>query len=226
MQACNAKVITIVLSLWLTGCAALPAGDGPGTPVLGGQVVIAAPRGYCLDQTQRRETATGAFLLYGTCQGLEGAGPAPVAPAVLTAAVAGGAGELGAADMSRLATYLGSPEGRSTLSRSAGTDRVSVKSLEQTADLIVIRARDGDTIDLDEDYWRAVFPGPGSLVTLTVSGTVADPLDEATGRALLLDFTRAVRQASPRPAGMTSTLEETDGAGETKGLRKLLNRLL
>ncbi|MEC7765069.1 MAG: hypothetical protein VX874_24400 [Pseudomonadota bacterium] len=209
----------------LTGCATPPGGGGE-TPVLGGQVVITAPRGYCPDPSQRRDSATGAFLLFGTCQGIEGAGPAPAAPAVLTAAVAPGAGGLGAAQMAELATLLGGPEGRATLSRSTGAAHVSVTSLEQTGDLILIRARDADTIDLDEEYWRAIFPQSGALVTLTASGTATDPLDAATGRALILDFVRAVQRASPKPTGTTSTLEEPADTGETKGLRQLLNHLL
>lgn len=221
MRAKSGLVAAVFL---LAACSGQTAGPGAGTPVFGGQVVIAAPRGYCLDSTQRRESQSGAFLLYGTCPGIEGAGPNPVAPAVLTAAVAPGAGELGPDQMAALADILRGPEGKATLSRSGSSDRVSVASFEQTDDLLVIRARDGDTIDLSEDYWRAVFPQSGALVTLTVSGTAATPLDPATGKSLLLAFTKAVRRASPK--SRSASPSETGVSTGDKGLRSLLNRLL
>lgn len=215
----------------LTGCAGLPGGPGgTATPVLGGQVVVAAPRGYCLDPAQRREGPSGAFLLYGTCPGIEGAGPNPIAPAVLTAAVASGAGDLDVGDMDRLAAFLKSPGGKSALSRGSSTTRVELVSLARSDDLIVMQARDADTIDLAEDYWRAVFPQSGALVTVTVSGTASHPLAPATGKALLLDLVKGIRRASPagpNAAGPRPAKAEHIGdPGETKGLRSLLNRLL
>jgi hypothetical protein len=190
-------LVAALTAITLTGCAGIggPDPDSPAIAVLDGQLRIKAPRGYCLDPAQRRDGDSGAFLLYGTCQGIRGNGPDPAAAAILTAGVAPGA--FAAGQMPALATFLESEAGRDTLARGPNPAGVEILSMEQERDVLFIRARDTDTVDLAEEYWRAVFARSGTLVTLTVSGTAAAPLDPDTGLALIRRFVALTQRANP-----------------------------
>ncbi|MAM63751.1 cation transport ATPase [Maritimibacter sp. UBA3975] len=208
----------------LAGCAG-GLSSGGALRVLNGTFTLVAPSGFCPDPAQRRESPSGAFVLYGTCQGIEGRGPAPAAPAVLTAAVAPGAGALGRDDLAALAAHLSSDAGKAALARSGGSGRAQILSLERDANLILMRVRDDGTIDLSEDYWRAIFVQSGALVTITAAGTAQAPLAAATGKALTLAFVKAVREANPAGTAPDAGQDDTPRAA-SPGLRGLLNRLL
>jgi hypothetical protein len=213
----------LVLGLaFLAGCVGGGSG-GPTLRVLDGTFALAAPRGFCPDPAQLRERDETAFALYGTCQGIEGRGPAPLAPAVLTAAVAREAGALDAGDFAALADHLGSVAGKAALARGDGAANAEVLSLERDANLILVHVRDRDTIDLSEDYWRAVFVQSGALVTLTASGTAQAALAPDTGKALLLAFVRAVRAANPAAAEDIPEAESAARPGLFKHLLKVNN---
>lgn len=230
------RALAVVLTLILAGCSG--TGFPPGTAsaptgataeVLGGTVALAAPRGYCPDESTLRDGPTGAFVLYGPCQGLGKAGPRARMPAVLTAAVAptGGAPLASTKGIAALAEFLSTERGKSALSRTDSGAEVEVQSLQTTSDLILVRARDGATGDLAPDYWRAIFVAADALVTVTVSGTRApdstSDLSPADGRALIIDFVAAIRAANTTAdtAATTATPQP-----EAKGLARFFKRLL
>lgn len=206
------------------------AGPGPATEVLAGGLRIAAPRGYCLDRDAVRQGTNSAFLLYGTCRGLEEKGPRAAAPAILTAAVAPAANSLSDQELTTLATYLRSEDGRRMLSRNGTGRDVTIESIDKAAGMLLIHASDAPSGELATDYWRGIFAQSGSLVTVTVSGLREAPLAASEAQALVIDFVAAIRaansEAAPKSgAGLTETAT-TETTEEPRGLGALLKRLL
>ncbi len=149
----------------------------PPTPVLGGVVSVAGPRGYCVDPAATRELADAAVALIGRCPG-----SVEVAPALLTMTVgpAASAGVL-AAGGPALTDYFTSTAGRAALSRSGRASDVKV--------IVAVGAGDAYFLHLQDrragEYWRAVVGLSGRLVTLSANGTQGAPLPPPVGRALL-----------------------------------------
>lgn len=207
--------------------------------VLGGDVVLAAPPGFCEDPSATRKERATAFVLFGSCKAITGAGRRPAAPAILTAAVSRSAGSLSASEFGQLAAYLETDEGRSALSRSRESAGVEVETILQSGDLILVRARDGGDQAMDPGFWRAIFPQSGALVTLTVSSLAESPVPAATGQALATDFVAAIKAvnageavevAPPQTAPEASPMQperDPETVGTKPGaLRAFFERLL
>lgn len=238
--------LMLVTALSVAGCSSGPGAGGGGglgalfsssgksrgaaIPVMDGAVNLAAPNGFCADPTATRSSATSAFVLYGSCRAIEGRGPKPAAPAILTAAVSPAAGELGPEAMAALADYVQTDSGQAALSRTDTGSEVEIESLDQAGDLILVRARDGAGRDMAPAFWRVIFPQSGTLVTVTVSNMAATPVTPAQGKALAIDFVAAIRAANA-PETAPATVSETDPAPEAEettpsGLGAFFKRLL
>ena len=163
--------------------------------VLAGAVTVAAPRGYCVEPAAVLETADSALVLIGRCTG--GAAN-PRAPAILSAAVSRpGSGLDIAASGEALAGFFGSEPGRAALSRSGSAATVTVLETVVVGEAFVIALRDtSPDPTASPESWRAVLVLAGRLVTLTVTGTAAAPLDPEAGRALLDRFIAAMQAAN------------------------------
>lgn len=163
-------------------------------PVLGGAVKVAAPAGYCVEPSAVLERADSAIVLIGRCTGGPGQ---PRAPAILTVAVGetnSGIGVSGSGPA--LAAFFRSPPGREALSRSGRAKSVTVLEAIGAGEAFLIRWADASPSQdkaAQAESWRAVLSLGGRLVTLTVTGTAADPLDRDTGRALLDRFVAAMK---------------------------------
>ncbi|MBV7377452.1 hypothetical protein [Maritimibacter dapengensis] len=208
-----------MLGIALTACLGLAACSGGGglsggrsggtgaessaVSVLAGDVVLAAPPGYCEDPVSTRRDDVSAFVLFGSCRAITGSGKSPTRPAVLTAAVSRSTGPLTESDFAQLAGFLATPEGKASLSRGGDASEVEVETILHSGDLIFIRARDAGERGMDPAFWRAIFPESGALVTLTVSSLATAQIPEDSGKALVTNFVAAIKAANTKTEAET-----------------------
>ncbi len=162
------------------------------------QIVIAAPDGFCVDPTGTEDAGTSAFVLMGNCAALSGRtrSAQPAAAAILTASVGEHHGTAVADRLVEMNDYLRSETGRAALSRSGTADTVEVLDSFAQDDVFYLRARDTSPArdpDMAPEYWRAFLDARGSLVTLSVIGTRAAPMNPQTGLEILQSFATLVR---------------------------------
>lgn len=184
--------------------AAAPGGDAvTRLTVAGGAVTVSAPRGYCVDRAATRNGAGGDFVLFGSCAALA---PGPFAPAprplaVLSAAVSPartGAPPL-AASFDRLGAFLASDAGRAALSRSGDARAVEVLRAFARDDAFFLLLRDTSAFAgprVAPVYWRALTEERGHIITLSVLGLRAAPLDPDAGQRVIDAFLGRLRAAN------------------------------
>lgn len=177
------------LCLLLAGCVTESASRA--TPILGGQVNMGVPRGYCIDAAASQVAADSAVMLIGRCSDAT-----DVAPAAITATV----GEAGSAavlssGVEALSGYFKSTEGRAALSRDGVADGVAVKEIRSAQGVLFLHLADRAV----GDYWRAVMGANGRLVTLAVTAPERQPLTGDQAKALL-DRAVSAMQAANRNA--------------------------
>ncbi len=184
----------------LAGTGTRPAGQVRVQPVLGGDLKVAAPTGYCIEPTAVLERRDTAIVLIGRCVA-GGAG----APAILTATVgAEGTGVDIAANGNTFAQFFRSAQGRAALSRSGRAANVKVLDTVGTKTAFLVRLTDTSPNPYgpgQAESWRAVTSISGRLVTLTVTGTADAPLGAAAGKALVDRFVAAMLSANSARSG-------------------------
>lgn len=208
MSTWISRLLATVLTLGLAGCVGGPAPER--MAVADGRVVIAGPAGYCIDPSGSRDTASGSFVLLGSCASISGmaGAPHPQGQAILTAAVSAGASGAGIAGAeTRLAHYFESAAGRAALSRSgrAGTVRILGHHGGHGAFFLHLRDRSAFPGRPDApESWRVLFDLNGHIVTLSVMGLPDKPIVAARAEALLRAFMAEVRAASPKQGTTTA----------------------
>lgn len=202
VSGCGQDGLDGMLSSMSTGNDDGVARPGPGAMTIASKgFTVAGPAGFCVDPGATRDTDTGAFVLLGSCAVISGDADntRPAHPAVLTASLTPNSGRLDEADLDRLAGFFSSEAGHAALARSSDA-RVELLDLGREPGLVLVHASDGAGDEqLAGDYWRGVFETGGKLVTVTVSGFAATPLDDATGQGLVRDFVTAIRSANGAP---------------------------
>lgn len=166
-----AMAVLVLLPACLGG---LGAGDAPeSAKVTRGEVVIAGPRGYCIDKSARRDGPDGTFLLLASCAALSRTpdAPFPPIPGVLSAMVSAQAdgANLGAS-LGEIEQFLSSPAGRAALGRSGNADAVQVLQSRIARGVLLLHIRDEGAFDgpaIESDYWRAIFSVRDHIVTLS-----------------------------------------------------------
>lgn len=212
-RSCSLRAVLKGAALLLAALLALasPASAQSGAPlrvtVDGRAVVVTGPPGYCVDRSASREGPEGAFVLLGSCAALGGGRAAPKdAPAVLIATIAPGAsGEgLGPEGFAGLATFFTSEPGRAALSRAGDAGSVQVLEALSVGDVLYLRIADQAAAEgqaLDPEYWRAILPLRGRMVTLSVLSEAGSPLPPGGARAALDTFVARMQAANPsRPS--------------------------
>lgn len=181
----------------------------PGPPpsrmaVAQGAVIVAGPRGYCIDREASRDGGGAAALtVLSPCRQLGGGpfGPRPDHSAVLTAAVAPDDRTLDiAAAGTALAGFFASDAGRAALSRSGAAATVAVQESFAEGDAWLLHLSDTAPFAwgaVQAEYWRALLPAGGRMVTLAVLTLPEAPLTREAGLALLRDFVAALRDSTP-----------------------------
>ena len=198
--------VLAVAALGLSACAA-PVDVSrlaPESVLLADDVVVAGPPGYCVAPGTVREAEGAAFVVLGSCASLsDGAlNAAPAQPGVLTVLVSapGEGTPLSAASGEELEAFFESDAGRVALSPDGEAETVEVIEAQAGVGQVFVRARDlsgGRPAGIDPEYWRALVDVRGHLVTATLIGFEADPLDPGQGLRTLADLTARLLRENP-----------------------------
>lgn len=187
-------------------CTALAAtavaGEAPAprkVSVDGRAITVTGPAGYCVDLSSSRDRADGAFVVLGRCAALGGG--AAEASAVLTASVAPGPASpvLQDSGAAPLAAFFQTEAGRAALSRSGNSRTVRIEEMRASGDVLYLHIADsanGTAADLGHDYWRAVLPLRGRLVTLSALSPDARPVPAGQQKATLETFVAGMQAAN------------------------------
>lgn len=194
----KAHLFALILSL--AGCQMEPGafaapGQTKAISVLGGEIKVAAPAGYCVDKKSARQQDDGAVVLMGRCNGGSNHAPAVIS---VTIGIAGSAGVMADGGVA-LAAFFQTSDGRAALSRTGVADGVTIVQAATNDGAFTLRIVEGGV----GDYWRAIVGISGRLVTLSVQGPAGSTLDPATGHALLGASLVAMRKANPQRQGGT-----------------------
>lgn len=175
--------------------------------VAAGAVVVQGPKGFCIDRdASADQSGQSALIVLSACRGL-GAGmftPAPKHSAMLTAAVAAPSQVIEIADYeAELRAFFFSRQGHALLSRSGDPKTVSISETFADDGAWFIHLRDAAPFiwgQVQSEYWRAVLPLGGRMVTLSVLTMPDNPLSQAQGLELLRAFVDSVRGSTARAA--------------------------
>ncbi len=230
MRIFRAWALGLLAPLALAGCVggldlsgAFNFGGSPApqrVEVTSDALVIAGPRGFCVDPTATRDDGETAFVLLGNCAAISGRAraPQPDVAAVLTAAIsAPSQGATLTRSLPDLDDYFRSEDGRGLLSRTGDPDTVDILETRQSGAMFLLHARDtsaGALAGVAPDYWRAYMDLGSRVVTLSLL-SLADPdLADATALATLTRFATAVRGANGAPEAAAIAADLPQGADQ------------
>ncbi|MEZ5686948.1 MAG: hypothetical protein R3D78_14190 [Paracoccaceae bacterium] len=135
-----------VLALALAGCV-VPEGGAPipvqtQARIAGGEIVIAAPRGFCVDPKTLRDAPGASFVLFGHCPAMarDPAQPRPSAPVLLSVTLGPEDNLSDSARIKTIAAFFETDIGRATLARSGRTEDVDL--IEERAPARAASAQD------------------------------------------------------------------------------------
>lgn len=187
------------LALALGGCVAPSFGAKRASPqiALSDGLVLAAPRGYCVDPASTRDRPEGAFVLFGNCAAIarDASQPQPIFPALLSATLGppgSGPGAGGSLDPSEVEAFFRSEAGRAVLARSGQATDVELLDVRREGGLLLLKIRDasGGTEGLQPgaSYWRAITRIDGRLGVLSVLPLAGARIADADQIGLLQSF--------------------------------------
>lgn len=188
------RALLLAQCLLLAGCLDLPGGSGNSRPevtrVVGNNVQIAGPDGYCIDKSATRDAASSAFVVMARCDALgDWGGASPSAPALLTVSVSGKLddvqSEMPAAPL--LTAFAKSEEGRAILSPDGQAASIDILDTKVRGDVFYLRARDNKvtTNVLLPEHWRAIFEIKGHLISARLNVFAKRPISSDTGFEML-----------------------------------------
>ncbi len=162
-------------------------------------VLIAGPKGFCVDPTETRDEGGSAFVLLGSCAAIANvrSKPRPKVPAILTATVSKKSTNPPIADsMQTLAVFFASDAGRTALSRDGKADTIEVIETLDKNGVFYIHARDSSSdtlVGAGDEYWRALFDVNGRIISASVFGLKERPIPPKAGFDVLQGFTSRIR---------------------------------
>lgn len=196
---------SLVMTVLLSGCLSPTSGTSdsswPAGPnavsLLGGEVVIDAPAGYCLDPSATQTDPPAMTVFFAAC----GPGYPHVA---MSAVVAEGRtpGILKPEGVEALSRYFSTERGRTSLSRAGKAENVTVHATEIGEEIVVLHLSDTSRtakVGIAPSYFRAVTELNGHLVTFSVLPFNDLGMPDSTVRDLLDRLVEASRVAS-KPA--------------------------
>lgn len=196
--------------LGLVGCVAV-AGCTPPSPsrsvfLASGDIVAVPPVGYCVDMDASQPQNN--FALLAPCASLGGDERVPNVIGVATVQV--GPAESGqiAQDEIALRDFLITDAGNALLSQSGTADDVDILSTQAFGDQVMVHFVDRGAPPvpgLQRQEWRAFRNINGRLVTISVRGLAAEPLQDGPGAGLL-----KLVIAGVQPATSQATPSEPD----------------
>ncbi|MEJ6396764.1 dihydroxy-acid dehydratase [Yoonia sp. 208BN28-4] len=195
-------------SMALSGCAgsgfSFPGFTSAPLPVLqllGGDVIVTGPDGYCVSPAA--SNARAGFAVMAGCDLIAGGPERPSVNAVIT--VQAGAADTAAVagNEATFAAFLETDAGQAVLSRAGDAATVDVKSATSRDGRVSVTFADTapDTIaGFQPTQWRGFVDVNGRLVTVTVRGLAGAPLFDGAGNALLGQALGAIRAANDASA--------------------------
>ncbi len=199
----------LVLLPFLAACAFSPTEGILRARVVnagGVDITVAGPQGFCIDERLVDEARVGAFIFLSDCAANPGEGPTiarvPIS-AVLTASISnkglpGAESGMGPA-LAQLETFLKTPFGQLTLSKSHNPDTLNVLSITRTNNAVYAFIQDATpTTHTGESprFWRAFTEVNGRLAALSATGyNAADP-DQERIKTILEGFVASMHAAN------------------------------
>jgi hypothetical protein len=202
--------IAVSLALMLAGC--VPAGMGSTqvgqarTTLANGSLIVAAPKGWCVDPKTLRDQRNGGFVLFGNCAAISGNpddARAP-APALLSATVGPPAvddqnGTPSVDRLKRMKTFFLSDIGRAALSRSGESGDVKILHSEISHDMLLLSIQDRSQSGgppVAQTYLRAITAIGGRITALSVMPLKDGEMSTAAQTALIARFAATIRAAN------------------------------
>lgn len=191
------------LALLVASCDALPALTGAGRdPVraltlMEGDVVVAAPSGYCIDQSSSRPAR--GFVVMAGCALVSNDPSMPAEEGLVTMQVGGAETALVAADEQALRDLLTTVQGAAVLSPNGNPASIRIDQLESGDGVVYVHFVDSappPVAGLEQAEWRAFFDIGTRLATVTVRGFERSPLETEPGLRLLRRAVATIRDAS------------------------------
>ena len=191
--------------------------------VAGGSVVVAGPKGYCVDRPAARDAEVASFVLLAGCAALtrNPNAPRPRVPALLTASVTGNvpAGAGLTAQAARMKRFFASTDGRAALARDGRAESVEIIQMFTRDGAFLLHVRDrsaeGDST-LGPEYWRAIFEVSGRMVTASVAAFANRPMSDDAGQATLSLFVARIRAESTAAAAAKAAAKAEAEPGVTR----------
>jgi hypothetical protein len=195
----------------LLGLAACGGGDRAARPVgrttvdvAGQPVIVAAPRGFCVDDQSTRVVSGGAFVLVSDCQllGFPTSRPDPVG-AVLTASLSERpAGPAAAGDAAALRSYFTTAEGLAVLGRSGDAAQTRIVSSRESDGVLYLLVEDRGrqpVPGIAPQFWRAFLTVRDRMAALSVLEFAGSGLASDVKLGYLQSFAEAIRAANQEP---------------------------
>ncbi|SMY08427.1 hypothetical protein [Flavimaricola marinus] len=206
-----------LIATGLMGCdIAADLSGGSSEPVramslLGGDVVVQAPDGYCIDERSSR--ARSGFVVMAGCALVSDQAEMPYRDGLITIQVGqpGTAAVDGSEDALR--DLLSSASGVGLLSSTGDPSTISVDALNSRDNLVTVHFSDSAPPPfegLEQLEWRAFFDLDDRLSTVTVRGFERSPLNENAGLGLLEQAVRSIQSANAARAAA----QASDGSAE------------
>ncbi len=187
--------LAFAAGLWLTACdlpLSLPGSGLHETKVLGGALVIPAPKGYCIDPKASVSHGDAVTVLMGRCVAR---GETAAAVVSITVGAAASAGVL-VAGPDELAKFFTSTAGRRVLARDGVAGHVVVMQALVDQGSLLLHVNDKTA----GEYWRVITAIKGRLVTISASGTADAPLTPDQGLKLVRDEQALLSRRNPDKA--------------------------
>jgi hypothetical protein len=217
------RSLALGLLLGLAGCLAAPVVSKQDTAyafgtqmitVANNSIVIAGPKGYCVDKSASRLRGHAAFVLLGGCAVLSGDDhdESPSFPGILTASVdQRGIGAATPETLDQLARFVTTEAGRAVLARNGQAGSVQVLGVLRDSNAVLIHLQDESGFQIsgiEATYWRGLFELNGRLISASVLGFKEHPLPAREGLATLQAFLARIRKETP-PMPTTTALRDT-----------------
>lgn len=153
--------------------------------LVGGDVVVRGPEGYCVDRRSLRRREEGGFALLASCEALSGVRGEAVEPVLMTVSVLPGAAGTERPAAAEIAALMAPAR---------------VLSTHEDAELSLVQfASGGDGVlpGGDPRHWRGGMVVNGHLVGLALYARKGGRMAGPDGRGLLTGLARSIRRASP-----------------------------
>lgn len=162
-----------------------------------GEVVVATPTGYCIDERTSRPAR--GFVVMAGCALVSDEPSMPAIDGLITVQVGEADTAFVADDEEALRTLLATAQGASVLSPTGDPTAIEIDRLESRDGVVYVHFLDQSpppADGLEQLEWRAFFDLGTRLATVTIRGFERTPLDTDDGLSLLRRAVATIRDAS------------------------------